>query len=409
MRVLLRFVLAVLTALLLAAVVPLGVARAGSPFDDPDFQPPQGGGTSIPGASAAAPAPALPAGYTEIPPPSAMVSRPARGQLLQQTASDPNDPLTWLNLTFNPGKWLLDSVLGAITGILLSITSVLQSVALWAFGSAAAPGGVAAQQIGVSASDATLNGAGIVFTTPVRFTTAPDGALNANQTAHDIVLKATLSIMVIVFTFRCIRLIADHNRQAIIDLAFAFVGGMVVTLGSWAICDLMIKAANVIGAAIAQRYTFWDGSMLFPFADVTSSATGLYLTVTLVGLCYWGLLAVLAFKAVARLALVNLLMIISPLAGLGIMSGGWNYAAIWFFRMVELLITPIAWLIVLGFLRNLLEAFSWSNPLIPYVMSCFVLFITPRAPAILGLAAREAWSKGPNISAIVSRVVTAVA
>jgi hypothetical protein len=77
--------------------------------------------------------------------------------------------------------------------------------------------------------------------------------------------------------------------------------------------------------------------------------------------------------------------------------------------MVELLITPIAWLIVLGFLRNLLLAFSWSNPLIPYVMSCFILFITPKAPAILGLAAREAWNKGANISAIVTRVVAAAA
>ena len=38
-----------------------------------------------------------------------------------------------------------------------------------------------------------------------------------------------------------------------------------------------------------------------------------------------------------------------PVAGLGIMSGGWNYAAIWFFRMIELLVTPIAWLIVIGF------------------------------------------------------------
>jgi hypothetical protein len=121
-------------------------------------------------------------------------------------------------------------------------------------------------------------------------------------------------------------------------------------------------------------------------------------------------MVVLAFKAIGRIALVNLLIIISPVAGLGVMSGGWNYAAIWFFRMVELLVTPIAWLIVIGFLRNLLLAFTWSSPLIPYVLGCYVLFITPRAPAILGLAARDAWNRhGAAITTLVTRAVMAAA
>lgn len=408
--------IALFLGLLLATLTnPLSVAHAGSPFDDPAFQPPQGGTTSTDGSRASsATLPPLPAGYTEIPPPASIAANWPRAVLLQQNGdADPNNPLAWLNLTYNPGKWLIDSVLGAISGIILSITSIFQSVAIWAFGPAVAPSGNAAlaAQTGLAdASSGTLAGAGIVFTTPLRFTTAPTGALSANQTAHGIVLKATLSIMVLIFTFRCIRLITNHNRQAIIDLAFAFVGGMVMTLGSWGICDLLIKAANIIGDEIGQRYTFWDGTMLLPFADVTSSATGLYLTFTLVGLCYWGLFVVLAFKAVGRIALVNLLIIISPVTGLGVLSGGWNYAAIWFFRMVELLATPIAWLIVIGFLRNLLLAFTWSNPIIPYILSCYILFIAPKAPEILGLAAREAWNKhGAAITALVTRVVMAAA
>ena len=326
----------------------------------------------------------------------------------QAGTPSPNDPLTWLTITYNPGKWLLDSVLGALSAIILSISSILQSVAIWAFGPAVAPSTSEALAAHLTAaSDTTIAGEGIVFTTSTRFTTAPTGISSATQTAHDIVLKATVSIMVLVFLFRCLQLLTTPSLHEGRKLAFAFLSSMVMTLGSWGICDLMIKAANIIGAEIGRRYTFWDGTMLFPFADVTSSATGLYLTITIIGLCYWGLFVVLVFKAVARIALVNLLIIISPVTGLGVLSGGWNYAAVWFFRMVELLATPLAWLIVLGFLRNLLLAFTWSSPLIPYVLSCFVLFITPRAPAILGLAAREAWNRGTNIPALVTRVVAA--
>jgi hypothetical protein len=400
--------------LLIALASPIDIARAGSPFDDPAFQPPQGGTTGTGEApTTTALLPPLPVDYTEIPPPLPIASTTLHSGLLQQGgAGDANNPLAWLNLTYNPGKWLIDSVLGALSGIILSISSIFQSVAIWAFGPAIASSGSAAltAQAGVANSGDTLAGAGIVFSTPTRFTTAPMGALLATQTVHGIVLKATLSIIVLVFTFRCIRLLTDHNRQAIIDLAFAFIGGMVMTLGSWGICDLLIKAANIIGNEVTQRYTFWDDTMLLPFADVTSSATGLYLTFTLVGLCYWGLFLVLALKAIGRIALVNLLIIVSPITGLGVMSGGWNYAAIWFFRMVELLATPIAWLIVIGFLRNLLLAFSWSNPLIPYILSCYILFITPKAPEILGLAAREAWNRhGAAITALVTRVVMAAA
>jgi hypothetical protein len=404
--------ISVATLLMVWALLSPSATYAGSPFDDPTFQPPEGGtiSTTEPHASSVS-LPALPAGYTEMVPPSSIAAISARGPLLQQGGNpSPNDPLAWLSLTYNPGKWLLDSVLGALSAVLLSISSILQSVAIWAFGPAVTPSTSAALSVQANtASATTIRGEGIVFSTPTRFTTAPSGISSATQTAHDIVLKATISIMVLVFLFRCLQLLTSPSLHEGRKLAIAFFSSMVMTLGSWGICDLMIKAANIIGAEIARHYTFWDGTMLFPFADVTSSATGLYLTVTLVGVCYWGLFAVLVFKAVARIALVNLLIIISPVTGLGVLSGGWNYAAVWFFRMVELLATPLAWLIVLGFLRNLLLAFTWSSPLIPYVMSCFVLFITPRAPAILGLAAREAWNRGTTIPALVTRVVAAAA
>jgi hypothetical protein len=69
-------------------------------------------------------------------------------------------------------------------------------------------------------------------------------------------------------------------------------------------------------------------------------------------------MCLLVFKAIGRLVFVNLLIIVSPLAGLAVLSSGWNYARVWFFRFVELLVTPIAWVIVLGYMRNLMGEFG---------------------------------------------------
>lgn len=54
------------------------------------------------------------------------------------------------------------------------------------------------------------------------------------------------------------------------------------------------------------------------------------------------ILGILALHAIACIVMVNLMLIVSPLAGLAIATGGgWNYARVWFFRFVELLATPL--------------------------------------------------------------------
>jgi hypothetical protein len=394
-------------AVLVLAIWPLTTARADSPFDDPAFRPPQGG--VVDGARSPAPAlaPALPAGYTEIPPPSSIAGTPARGPFFQQgTPTDPNNPLDWLTLGYNPGKWLLDSVLGAISGIILSVAGIFQSLAVWAFPHASASSNAAITA--TTASSSSYISDGIVFSTPLAYTLTWGGSgAGGIRWVHNIVRLATIAIMTVVFTFRCIRLIASHSRQEIVELAFAFIGGVLITQFSLGVCELMINVANAIGAVIVNGYTFWDGAMLFPAAADPLTATALSLTFALVTLAYWFLLALLVFKAIGRIVLVNLLIIVSPLAGLGILSGGWNYASIWFFRLVELLVTPIAWAIVLGFLRNLIGSFQLGDNLfLAYLMSCYVLFITPKAPQVLGLAARDAWNRhGAAITMVVTRAV----
>ena len=138
-RVRIAAVLIMMVIVLWAA--PATLAHPDSPFDDPQFRLPSGGSTSR-GEHSGPPAQilAIPAGFIEIPPPQSIQSVPLRRPALQQDPlQNPNDPLAWLTLGFNPGKWLLDSVLGAVTGILLSLAGVFQALAAWAFG--ASPGG----------------------------------------------------------------------------------------------------------------------------------------------------------------------------------------------------------------------------------------------------------------------------
>ena len=156
---------ALLLALILACwVAPGGVAHADSPFDDPAFRPPQGGGTSSRAGTTTASIPSIPAGYTEIPPPSSIRNAPAGRPYGQQgPLQNPNDPLAWLQLGFNPGKWLLDSVLGAVSGIILSVAGVFQSLALWGLGTPDGGGSAASGYISDS----------IMFSTPLQYTIVP--------------------------------------------------------------------------------------------------------------------------------------------------------------------------------------------------------------------------------------------
>jgi hypothetical protein len=71
------------------------------------------------------------------------------------------------------------------------------------------------------------------------------------------------------------------------------------------------------------------------------------------------ILGILALHAIACIVMVNLMLIVSPLAGLALATGGgWNYARVWFFRFVELLATPLIWGATLGFARALMSGFG---------------------------------------------------
>lgn len=384
-------------AALVCALCPLSIAHAGSPFDDPQFALPQGGGSSTTARGGADLVPyraaPIPAGYTELPLPSSIQTAPFHVPTQQDGGANPNEPSFWARLGFAPSKWLLDSTLGAITGFFYSVSAVFQSVGLWALGGPDTPSGY-------------ITNNNLIFQTPLDYT------INRSlvQTAMTQVMWASLIIMVLIATYRGIKLITNHHQAAVFELGFALFGAMVLTCGAKLVCGLLITAANGISARVLAQFTFGDGLAMFGANNLGSGdSTLVSLVIALVTLVYWGLLAYLVLLSIARLVWVNLLVMVSPLAGLSVLTGGgWNYASVWFFRLLELLLTPVAWGLVLGFMRNLIGDFGvGQDQLLSLVMGTYVLFLIPKAPKVLGLAAREVFRQGFSMTAVIVAARTA--
>lgn len=379
-------------------------AYADSPFDDPAYQRPAGGGTAGSAASRGTPGdaalPALPDGYRELPPPLISAARPSSDgadglalPLRQTPETNPNNPLAWISLGLNPGKWLLDSVLGATTGIIYSLASVFEVLGRFGNGQIVDLSGSIS-----SASDTAFN---MLFTTPESLTISWPGAagLGSPLALHNIMRQVALSLLVVLCTYRALFVLAGRSfRDGLVELLLAFIGGVAGIQGAWWFCSLFVRAGNVITQAVLQG-GFGAGLNNWLPLDPASyywgnlnGIQGASLAVALVTIAYWAILALLALHAIARIVMVNLMLIVSPLAGLAIVTGsGWNYARVWLFRFVELLATPLIWGATLGFARALLSGFGAdTHPILGPILAIFAMALVFRAPRLLGLAAQEA-------------------
>jgi hypothetical protein len=169
---------------------------------------------------------------------------------LQQAGpqTDPNNPLAWIGLGLNPGKWLIDSVLGATTGMIYSLTSVFEVLARFGNGQIVDLNG----QI-TSASNTAF---GFLFTTPESLTVAWAGAsgLGSPQALHDIMRQVALSILVIVCTYRAVFVLTGNSfRSGLTDLLITFIGGVAGIQGAWWFCSLFVRAGNIITQAVLQN------------------------------------------------------------------------------------------------------------------------------------------------------------
>ena len=380
---------------------PPAAAHADAPFHDPDFVVPQGGGPTTTTAATGDPMQAAP--------PEAPVSMPIGVPLAQQDPGgdagpgNPNDPQNWLNLRFNPGKWLMDSVLGAMAGLFYSFASIFESFADWATaesddGDDAAPSGIAGDPRD------TRN---IMFQTPLDYTmhwrgNDADSALQPGNTrwVYTLFQQLAAAVLLVIVLYRLLRLLGSPGERGprTIDLVWS-VGCAVVGIGaSWVVCEQLIISANTISQTVVNSYTFWDGSIFLPVATPDAEAADhLWLGRAFMVFLYWAMVAWILLISFERILLVNLMVMISPLAGLALATGGgWGFARSWFFQFLELISTPIIIAIVLGFARNLMGEFGvmrsssdLQDQVVMHLLSMYALWIAHKAPAMVGLALRS--------------------
>jgi hypothetical protein len=61
-------------------------------------------------------------------------------------------------------------------------------------------------------------------------------------------------------------------------------------------------------------------------------------------------------------------------------------------------------------MRNLIGTFGVANdPLLGFLMGTYALYLVPKAPEVLGLAAREGWSRVVALATVLSRAAATAA
>lgn len=395
-----RCTIGALIGLIWLLILPIAPVYADSPFSNPDDRLPQGGGSgSIPTPPSATTSTiiAIPDGYREVPPPLSMATRgagaPAGIAPQQSQPATGMNPLAWIAATFNPGKWLMDSVMGSTAGIIASITSVFEVIGRFGMG----------QVVDINGNISSISDSayGFLFTTPEDATIGWSFSdwPASTQSLHTIVRRSAISILGVIVVYRAMMLLAEGSsyREGLFDLFVTSFGAVLGIQAAWWFCTLLIRSANavanvVLTTAFPGGLSNWD---LFDPARLwfsNYSTPGLNLIYYLVLLIYWIVLALLTVHALARIVMVNLMIIASPLAGLALASGGsWNYARVWFFRMVEYLSTPIIWAITIAFGRALVNMFGvGQHPIIAPILAVFTFLMVFKAPQIIGVAAHEA-------------------
>jgi len=387
------------TLILFLCPVP---AHADSPFHDVMRLPPQGGGVGM-DHSDAAPAvrsldlPAIPASYRELPPPIDLIQRvqpgaPAPVPPAQGAAGF--SPLAWLGQVFNPGKWLVDSALGSMGAMLASVTGIAEAIGRIGIGQRVDMTGA------ISVWDQPY---AFLFTTPEALTIEPriSGAPAAARSLHQIMQQVAISLLAVIVTYRAVFVLigGDSYREGLTNLLVSTIGAVAGIQGAWWICELMIRGFNLVTGAVMTTalpggLSNWDLFSPQRLWGNLATTQGISIVYHVVALIYWVVLAMLVFHAFVRIILVNLMIIVSPLAGLAIATNGaWAYARTWFLRMVELLSTPVIWLITIAFGHSMVNTFGFgADPILGPIFAALTLLMVFRAPQVVGLAVREAGS-----------------
>ena len=238
---------------------------------------------------------------------------------------------------------------------------------------------------------------GFIFRTPRELTIDLDGLpLGSPRGIAGVISQFALAVIVVVGVYRFAGIITDYDPQALLRLAVQAALATALTLGSWELCSIMINVANVLADNVTAN-AFGGRLPLFQAPEVPSGG-GVSLVYSFAAFLHYIALLFFLLEVFRRIILVNLLLCVSPLIGVAALSdGGWNYARVWLFRMVEALTTPILWAIALGVNQAIIAAWLQAGPgdalqraVMALLLAAFAYVTVGAAPKMVGLASTEA-------------------
>lgn len=285
--------------------------------------------------------------------------------------TNPNSPGFWADIQAQGSKWVMDTVIVGTSASLLSAVS-----------------GVA----GLASSSS-----GLIFRTPRELTIDLTGLpLGSPRAVAEVISQFGLAMIVVLGVYRLAGVITDYDSRALLEVGVQAVVATAVTLGSWELCGIMIDVANLLADQVVRNA--FGGALPSFQAPEIPTAGGVSLVYSFAAFLHYMALLLLLFEAFRRIAVVNLLICVSPLIGVAVMSnGGWNYARVWLLRMAEVLFTPILWAVALAVAQATITAWLMAGPgdatqraVMALLLSAFAYLTVVSAPRSVGIAAGEA-------------------
>lgn len=298
-------------------------------------------------------------------------------------SSNPHDPTFWGQVSAMGSKWIMDATVVMGASAALSVVSGIAGL--------------------VSISQPML------FRTPRELTVDLDGLpLGSPRGLAEVVRQFALAVIAVILAYRIAALTTAYQHADAVQLAMQVGVGIALSLGSWDLCSLMIDGFNrladqVVGSAFGSSFPTFQT----PPAPIGS---GVSLVYSAAAFFHYAMVFLLLFQSFQRIIVVNLLLVASPLIGIAVVTdGGWNYARVWFFRMVESLVTPIIWAVALAVAQALIAAWLQAGPsddlmraTSGMILAGFAYYLVSKAPRLVGIAAAE------SLVAMRAMVVTSI-
>jgi len=323
----------------------------------------------------------------------------------------PGDPREWLNVNLNPGKWLADGAMGALTGALETVAGAERQIVFWLAGREVenpyVPGGQGAHAAGITGSFDVLS-----YTDPALTYLGPGMAYyNTMQSVAAFLLglavfiTAGRELLHTAFGRTPFRGLGEIIRRFVVALALALIL-------SWTISCALIDLNNLLIQIFSPWQFAGDALQNIMYNEVEDALTraGLILETALMTVVMLFSLLVLTVIMLARLVILNILIALGPAAGMAYATPETEFLFTrWFNALISVTFYQFLSMLFLGLGFRFMEL-AWTrsaqNPILLAAVATMAAIMAIVGPPIVGFAVSRAASS--TVTRTAKQVVAAV-